>query len=152
MKTLDLYKWIAGSMTDFTRPFQREDDEDNLLFNQAKAFWNKLENSGWVIILLLLVLGISSALVYYGPYNDYPGRRYKPIHWIWFLIGTFLVTFLLTLGAEYIMVAPKLDGAKMLEVKIALGNALYALILFVLTSFILCNTGFKTNAYRLFKI
>ena len=40
MKLLELYKWIAGGMPDFTKPFQ----ENEQLYKQAQTFWSKLEN------------------------------------------------------------------------------------------------------------
>ena len=60
MKWLDAYGWMAGSMSDFTKPFQ----ENEALFNQAKAFWRNLE--GWAPMLLLigLLFGIFSAILY----------------------------------------------------------------------------------------
>ena len=150
MKTLDLYKWIAGSKSDFLRTFQNEDLDENPLLNQATSFWNHLESSGIVIIAIFAILGIALAFIYYGPYNNKPGHHYRPAHWIGFWICTFIVTFLFTWGIEAIMVKPKLDGASMLEMKIALGNAVYAFALFLLTSIIWCM-ALPTNAYRLFK-
>lgn len=150
MKTLDLYKWIAGTKSDFIRPFQREDLEENPLLDQAKSFWDNLENTGLVIIAIFVVLGILSAVIYYGPYNNKPGRHYRPTHWLVFLFLTFVITFGFTWGMEAIMVNPKLDGASMLEMKIALGNAIYASGLFFLTSVVWCM-ALPTNAYRLFK-
>ena len=40
MKLLKLYQWIAGKMTDFICQFQNNDS----LYQQAKAFWNNLED------------------------------------------------------------------------------------------------------------
>ena len=111
MKLLKIYKWIAGGMPDFTRQFQ----ENEQLYKQAQAFWNKLENSSLLIVLIFLVLGIALAAWYYKPYNNKPGRHYTPKHWAIFLIVTFAVTFLVTLGFEYFAVHPKLQGAFMLE-------------------------------------
>lgn len=150
MKTLDLYKWIAGTKSDFIRPFQREDLDENPLLEQAKTFWNQLENSGLVIIAIFVVIGILAAVIYYGPYNNKPGRHYRPTHWLVFLLITFLATFLFTWGIEAIMVDPKLNGAAILEMKIAIGNAVYATALFFVTSVIWCM-ALPTNAYRLFK-
>ena len=147
MKLLDLYKWIAGSMSNFTKPFQ----QNEALFNQAKAFWRHLEGSTMVTIFIFIVLGIVLAALYYKPYNDKPGRHYKPTHWLIFLAVTFGLTFLFTWGFEYIAVKPVLKGALMLEMKIALGNAIYASILYIVTSVVWCN-ALPTNAYRLFKI
>lgn len=147
MKLLNLYEWIAGSMSNFTKPFQ----QNEALFNQAKTFWRHLEGSTMIIIIIFVVLGIALAAIYYKPYNDKPGRHYKPTYWLIFLAVTFGLTFLVTWGFEYIAVKPVLKGALMLEMKVALGNAIYASILFLVTSMVWCY-ALPTNAYRLFKI
>ena len=122
MKLLKLYDWIAGSMTDFTSQFKNNE----ALYNQARAFWNKLEGSSSIIVLIFVVLGIALAAFYYKPYNNLPGRHYTPKHWLFLLLGTILVTFLVTLGFEYFAVKPTVQGAFLLEVKIAVVNALYS--------------------------
>ena len=146
MKILKLYSWIAGSLSDFSKPFQ----ENEALYKQARAFWMRLENNSTFIFLICLVLGISFAIYYYTSYNNQPGRHYTIWHWIGFLFASFVVTFLVTLGAEYLLVEPKISGALALETKIALGNAIYASILNFITSIIWCNIG-PTNACRIFK-
>lgn len=146
MKIIEAYEWVAGSMSDFTRPFQ----DNETLFNQAKAFWRHLDGSMMGVIAIMVILGIVFAAYYYKPYNDNPGRRYRPIHWLIFLSITFVVTFLITWGFEYIIVKPALNGANILEMKIALGNAIYAVVLYFVTSVVWCNFA-PTNAYRLFK-
>lgn len=146
MKGLDLYKWIAGSMNDFAKQFK----DNEALYNQAKTFWRHLESSSTLIIVMFIVFGIALAVTYYMPYNEKAGRHYRPTHWLGFLLGTFVFTLLVTLGFEYIAVAPKLDGAFMVELKVALGNAIYASIVYFVTSVVWCNVG-PTNAYRIFK-
>ena len=146
MKLLDLYEWIAGSMSSFTKPFQ----ENEALFNQAKAFWRHLEGSTMITIAIFVVLGILLAVIYYKPYNDKPGRHYRPTHWLLFLIVTFVLTLLVTWGYEYVAVKPVLYGALMLEFKVSLGNAIYATALYFVTSLVWC-VALPTNAYRLFK-
>lgn len=146
MKPLDLYEWIVGSMSNFTKPFQ----ENEALFNQAKSFWRHLDGSMMIVIAIFVVLGIALAVYYYKPYNENPGRHYRPTHWLIFLAVTFVLTFAVTWGFEYIAVKPVLKGATMLETKVALGNAIYASVLYFVTSVVWCN-ALPTNAYRLFK-
>ncbi len=146
MKLLDLYKWIAGSQSDFTKQFQENDE----LYAQARSFWGNLENSTMLFIGIILFCGIVLAVIYYTTYNNAPGRHYRPTHWLFFLLGTFACGFLVTWGVEYIVVKPILTGANMLEVKIALANALYSAGVFLIISVLWCNM-FPTNAYRLFK-
>ena len=146
MKNLDFYKWIAGSANDFTKRFS----ENEVLYNRARGFWHQLEGDVLIIIALFVVLGILFAWCYYGPYNEKPGRHFKPKNWLIFMLITFVASFVATLVFEYIVAAPKLDGALMLEVKIALGNAVYATLVYLLTSVVWCN-WLPTNAYRLLK-
>ncbi|WP_291528520.1 hypothetical protein [Bacteroides sp. UBA939] len=147
MKLLKFYQWITGTMSDFTRPFQNNE----ALYNQARSFWGHLEALSIIIIAICILLGIVMAISYYKPFNDRPGRHYKPIYWGWFLIGTIVLGFVTTLGFEYIAVTPKLNGALILELKIAFANALYSGIIYVLTSWLWCQFNFPTNAYRLIK-
>ncbi len=146
MKLLQLYKWIAGGMTDFTRQFQ---DNENL-FKQAQSFWNKLESVSIWIVIICIGLSILLAVIYYQPYNNIAGRHYKPTHWVGFLLLTFIATFGFTWLFEYIAAAPKLQGSLLLEMKIALCNAIYASGLYFVLSFIWCWC-LPTNAYRFLK-
>lgn len=147
MKPIELYGWIAGSQSDFTKPFQKNE----ALYNQAKVFWGNLNGSMAFIIAIFLILGIAFAAYYYMPYNNSPGRHYKPIHWLFFLAMALAFPFALTWGFESIAVKPVLKGAVMLEMKIALCNAVYASLVYIITSVVWCN-ALPTNAYRYFKI
>lgn len=146
MKWMDAYGWMAGSMSDFTKPFQ----ENEALFNQAKAFWRNLE--GWALMLLLigLLFGVLLAWRYYGPHNSKPHRHYTPWQWGLFAVITFIGCLLVTLVVECGLAKPVLDGAGLLESKIAFCNALYAAIIYWIASVVWCN-WFPTNAYRWFK-
>ena len=146
MKIQTLYKWIADSKSDFTNHFKNNDT----LFKQAEDYWEKLDGLSNIILIIMIVLGIVMAYSYYKPYNNKPGRHYHPKHWVYFLMGTFILSLLFTFVFEYISAPPKLDGTKFLLLKIALGNAIYASGLYVFVSVLWCNC-FPTNAYRLFK-
>lgn len=147
MKLLEnLYKWISGSMSDFTKTFK----ENDKMFQQAQRFWKQLDNSMLVPVIMFVLLGIGFAYYYYKPFNDVPGRHYKPKYWAIFGGATFVIVFLLTFAYEYYLVGHNVPGSGMLECRIAIGNALYALFVYLLTSFVWCN-AFPTNAYRLFK-
>lgn len=145
MKLLPLYEWIAGTQNDFTRQFQHNDQ----LFNQARSFWNNLEGSMWIVISMVL-LGVCIAAYYYTSYNNAPGRHYKPQKWLLFLGITFFITLLASYGIEHLICEPRLKGASTLEFMVAIGNALYACLVYFITSVIWCN-AFPTNAYRWFK-
>lgn len=148
MKLLSFYKWFAGSMTDFVNQFRNNE----ALYNQARAYWNKMESSAAFIILIFLGLGILLSVIYYQPYNNRPGRHYTLNHWLIFLAITFVLAFFVTWGFEYIVAPPKLAGSTMLQLKIALGNAIYASFLYIFISWIWCQFKLPTNACRLIKI
>ena len=148
MKFLGLYKWIIGTMSDFVKQFQ----DNETLYNQARNFWGRLEASSIIIVGIFIALGIVMAYTYYKPYNEKPGRHYKPKHW-WIFGGiTFVVTFVITLMAVYFMVPPKIDGSFVLELKIAVANAIYSSLVYALISWIWCQFNLPTNAYRYLKI
>lgn len=147
MKLLSLYPF-AGSATDFTNQFKNNE----ALFNQARAYWNKLQGSSIIILIIFIVLGIAMAITYYQPYNNQPGRHYKPTHWLCFLGGTFVLTFLLTWCFLHFAIPSSLSGVFMLHVKIALNNALYASFIFFVCSWIWCQSKLPTNACRFLKI
>lgn len=148
MKLLSFYKWIAGSMADFTSQFKNNET----LFNQARAYWNKLEGSSIIILIIFLVLGVAMTILYYQPYNNRPGRHYKPIHWLYFLGVTFVLTFIFTWLYLHFAISSNLNGVTVLHLKLALGNALYASVLYFVVSWIWCQFNLPTNACRIFKI
>ena len=139
MKLLPFYRLFAGSMTDFVNQFRHNE----ALYNQAKTYWNKLESVSLIVVIIFLFFGLFLTIYYYQPYNNRPGRHYTPKHWCIFLIITFVLTFLVTWGFEYLALPPRLDGATLLQIKIALGNSIYALGLYIVFSWIWCQ--FKYN-------
>lgn len=147
MKLLKLYSWFAGSVSDFTNRFK----DNEVLYKQAKFFVDKLESNSMIIFLICIGLGILFAALYYTTYNNKPGRHYTLAHWVGFLFFTFVITFLVTFGFEYIAVTPKINGAAWLECKIALCNALYSVGFYFVTSWVWCQFDLPTNACRIFK-
>ena len=143
---LGCYKLIIGSMSDFTRPFQ----ENEQLFKQAKLFWNKLDGLVWIPLVASLILGIIFLYWYYVPYNNRPGRHYKLIHWSKFLGITFIVSLLVSIICLFSMAPSSLQGADVLELKIATTNAFGASFIYLLGSWIWCNF-LPTNACRFLK-
>jgi hypothetical protein len=147
MKLLKLYEWIIGTMSDFAKQFQ----DNKTLYNQARKFWSNLEASSIIIVGIFIVLGIIMAYTYYKPFNDKPGRHYKPKYWGIFLGITSILSFLVTLGSVYFMVPPNVDGSFVLVLKIALDNAIHSSIVYALISWIWCQFNLPTNAYRYLK-
>lgn len=145
---LTIYKWFIGTMNDFTRQF----GENETLINQARAFWRHLENGTLVYLIDAIVLGITCCILYYKIWNNMPGRHYHPKHWLYFLFATAIIAFAITLGLEYMFAKPRITGAWTLEIKLALCNAIYSVVMNFITSVAVCNLPIKTNAYKLFKI
>ena len=148
MKALELYRWIAGSMADFTSQFKNNES----LFRQAREYWSKLEATSVIILMIFIIVGITMTTLYYGPYNNLPGRHFRPIHWLYFLGATFLVTLLLTWCCVGCLEPSSLHGVDVLHFKLAIGNAIYASILYLIFSWVWCQLNLPTNACRIFKI
>ncbi len=144
---IKLYEWIAGNMSDFTKQFEGNEN----LQSQARSFWRSLDNYSIVSVLIFVIIAIGVATMYYKPFNNKPGRHYLPKYWFMFWLVSFIVSLLVTFGLEYICCEPKLNGATLIEFKIALANAIYTALLFLFISIIWCNI-LPTNAYRIFKI
>lgn len=147
MKLLKIYSWFAGTMNDFTAPFR----DDETLYNQATAFWRKLDNGSISFVMAMFVIGIVLAYCYYGPFNNLPGRRYTPKWWGIMCGVAVAVTFFATLILEYIAAKPTMQGAWSVEIKVAFCNAIYAAALYFFVSVVVCKSNIKTNAYKLFK-
>lgn len=145
MRGLELYEWIAGSKHDFIKNFEGNDP----LYKRAGVFWELLESYALFIICTFVILGILFAFLYYGPFNNKPGRHYRPRWWAGFLGITFAATLIVTLIIG-LLANPELSGSGVLIFKIALGNALYAMFVYFLTSVVWCNL-IPTNAYPIFK-
>lgn len=147
MKLIKLYQWIAGSQSDFTKQFQNNE----LLFNQARSFWNKLDGSILFVLISMLVVSIGVAIWYYTYYNNIPGRHYKFKYWLLSLASTFILVLASSFAIEYILFEPKLPGSGTLEFLIALCNAIYGVISYFIISVFWCNF-LPTNACRIFKL
>ena len=144
MKLLSIY---LGSMNDFTRQFKNNE----VLYNQARAYWNKLDDMAFLFILFSILVGAGMAYLYYGPYNNKAGRHYKPQYWLWHLVFTFIISLFLTGLVCGIFAYPKLDGTIGLLIRIAFVNAICASLIYFFISVVCCNCrNLSTNAYRYF--
>ena len=138
-----------GSYSEFAKPFR----DNETMSMQARAFWNQLDQIAIILFIAALVIGTLFAAHYYTLYNRKPGRHYQPKHWWMFLLIAFVFVLVATFGAELLVAKPRLDGAVMLELRVAFGNAVFALLLYLLISFAWCNLNLlPTNAYRYLKI
>lgn len=147
MKLKYLYYWIIGKKAAFVNSF----GDNEQLRAQAQAFWKHLESGTWFYLIAFIVIAALFAYLYYKPYNNLPGRHFRPRHWVIFGVISLIVTFLVTLLLAYLMATPKLPGAFVIELKIAFANMIYAAGVYLLCSLAFCLSG-KTNAYIPFKL
>lgn len=141
-----LYEWITGPKSKFVNTFA----DNDFLYSQAKILWEHLAGLTIFMLLLFVIIGFSVAYLYYGPYNNRPGRHYKLKYWLSFLFITFVSCCGITLFFETSLVSKHLDGSWILMIKIALANAVYASLIYIISSVIWCNC-LPTNACRIFK-
>lgn len=149
MKIVDLYGWGLPKQADFLNHFKN----NQTLYDQARVLWSKLDACTVWFIIAFVVLALVFAIIYYGPYNNKPGRHYKVKHWfIWMLI-TAAVTFVVTLVIGLIMVKSPLAARIGLILRISGVNILYSAGVYLIAALLVCNAPFlKTNAYRFLKI
>ena len=149
MKIVDIYGWGLPKQADFLNHFKNKDT----LYNQARALWSKLDASTVWFIVVFVVLALVFAFVYYGPYNNKPGRHYKVKHWLIWMIITAIFTFVVTFVIGLIMVKSPLAARYGLILRISGINVLYSIGVYFFAALIVCNASFlKTNAYRFLKI
>lgn len=146
MHALDIYKWLGVSGNKFKKQFQ----DNEALYKHAKEFWSNLDSNSIIIIGIFVVIGILLAIYYYRTYNNQPGRHYRPKKWLLWLGITAALSLIFSLIILPIIASPKLPGSFPIELKIAFGNALYAVFVYFVVSVVWCNC-FPTNAYRMFK-
>lgn len=142
MKLLNFYQPAIQKERAFVNSF------DSNVQNIAKNFWHDLNGIALLFIATALVVGIVTCWYYYGPYNNQPGRHYKPSYWGWFMLICFLFALIATLVIEH-LIKTTLNGAGMTMFWIALQNATYSIIFYVLMSIIWCKC-LPTKAYRIF--
>lgn len=144
MKLLNFYQPAIPSERAFLNSFQSD------LQDIAKHFWHDLNGVAPFFIVTALVVGLVTCWYYYGPYNNQPGRHYKPSYWGWFMLICFLGALIATLVIEHVMVKTTFNGAGMTMFWIALQNAVYStLIVYLPMSFVWCE-ALPTKAYRIF--
>lgn len=139
--------FLTGSKKDFINHFPGD-----ALQTQAQRVWQELMSYEWSLLFMALAIGGIGAFIYYGPYNNQPGRHYKIKYWGLLGFITIVINFLLTWFIEWIGIHPYL-GSRILGTYLmgALSNTIYCAGAYVLVSFIYCN-WLNTNAYRFLKI
>ena len=149
MKIVDIYGWGLPTQADFLNHFKN----NNTLYNQARVLWSKLDACTVWFIITFIVIALLFAIIYYGPYNNKPGRHYKVKHWFLWMIISAAVTFIVTLVIGLILVKSPLAARIGMILRISGINILYSIGVFFIVALLVCNVSFlKTNAYRFLKI
>lgn len=119
---------------------------------QAELVWRQLDGLLPVLFIITLVSGIGFASYYYTGFNERPGRHYKIKFWAMWAAIAFCFSLLATIPIEYIGIKTNVrTGLASLYWLCAINNALYCLIIYILTSWAWCQFG-STNAYKFLKI
>ena len=143
MKLLDTY---FISLSDICQPFANNE----VLYNQARIFYQQLDNLSFLFLVIAILLSVFSAWFYFGPYNNKAGRHYRISHWVIFLLIAFVSVFLVTWALQEFSISISIRGVWIYELQIALINACYATIIYLAATFVVHN-WLPTNAYRFFK-
>ncbi|MCM1176346.1 MAG: hypothetical protein NC308_03195 [Clostridium sp.] len=141
------YKWILPKQGAFLAKYQGNEQ----LYNMARSFWTDLENEAIPFLLIMLGIGILSALFYYYVYCNKPGRRYRIRHWILWMSLVAILTFFGTWGIGALLVDGLFSEKTKFLVGISFENLIYSIGLYFITSVVICNIPVNTNAYRFLK-
>ena len=145
MHFIKLYQPLIGTKASFLQSF-----EGDAMRTNASLFWSKLDDASIVFFILTIVAAIGVVVYYYIPFNNQPWRHYLPKYWWRFLAVSAILGFVITIGIAMGFATPKLNGTLMIELKVALANAVLAVVAYCFFSWGWCKWG-KTNAYRYLK-
>lgn len=150
MKITDLYGWTLPDQAEFIGRFR----DNEVLVRYARDLWASLDSCAVWFVIAFAIMAIMFACVYYGPYNNRPGRHYKSRYWILWMGIDVLLTVVITLLIGLIGVdSPLLPQKIGMLVRISGANMVYSAVVYFVVSLFVCNMPFlKTNAYRFLKI
>lgn len=121
---------------------------DESAMNAASKFWNSISSWSWVLLLAMLVVAIIVCWIYFFPFNNRSGKHYKPIYRYYSWLISFVAAFVVTMVLSYFMAKNPSFGFGLI-CKISFINAIYAIVISLIVSLILDQTG-RSNAYPLF--
>lgn len=128
------------------------DANNNLSEDAINGIWDKFNTMALIVIVLMLITSTAMAVYYYTLYNEYPGRHYTPQKWGMLYCLEILVVFVGSLATVFAL-HPSGDINKVLgfEIQIIVINVLYSLVPYLLVSWLWCQCGWSTKAYRFVK-
>lgn len=142
MHFIKLYQPLIGTKASFLQSFAGDAMRTN-----ASLFWSKLDDASIVFFILTIAVAVGVAVYYYVPFNNQPGRHYLPKYWWRFFAVSAILGFIITIGIAMGFATPRLNGTLMIELKVALANAVLAVVTYSIFSWGWCKWG-KTNAYH----
>ena len=148
MGMLNLYDWGLPNQTEHLVRYK----DNEPLYNMARSLWNSLDSASIYFLATAFSVAVLLVCYYYYVYNKLSGRKYRIQHWVIWLVITAVSTFGLTMILGNAIVSSTLKELGEFILRISLINGLYASLIYLIASFIICNIPVPTNAYRFLKI
>ena len=140
MVTLAILSWFT-SRKDFLGLYK----DSEAARNMAIRFWESAEQTEILAFGLMLILSVLICWIYYFPFNNMPGRHYKPIYMFAFM-GAAIVAVLILSFLLFLCLVDNSQFNGGFLAKLSVVNAIYCIIAFFLVAIIICKSG-KSNAY-----
>lgn len=140
MVTLAILSWFT-SRKDFLGLYK----DSEAAKNAAVRFWESAEQTEILAVGLMLILSVFICWIYYFPFNNMPGRHYKPSFMCMFMGASIVAVFIFS----FLLFLCLVDNSQFNEgflAKLSVMNALYGFVVYLLVAFIICKSG-KSNAY-----
>lgn len=146
MELSTFYGWIGVTSTALSDANEGNKDA-------AGTAWTNLSNFTILFVLIMLAASIGMAAYYYTGYNNQPNRHYQPKYWLGMWGASVVIVLALTFVLAFAVAKPySLEGLWSLEINLALCNAIYAALFYLVISVLWCNCDkLPTNAYRYLK-
>lgn len=143
----NLYDWGLPNQNQYLA--ERKDNE--ALYNQARSLWNSIDTANIYFLVTAFAVAMILVCFYYYVYNKLPGRKYRITHWAIWLAVTAVLTIILTFVLGDVLVNSGLNEKSGFILRISLINGLYASVIYLIASLVICNLPVPTNAYRFLK-
>lgn len=112
----------------------------------AAKLWSSIDQCDVYLVAEMVVITLLVCWFYFFPYNQKPGRHYKPKYWRIFGLVSVVLAFMISYFTSYAMSKnPGFDHAFL--VKVSGINSLYSVALYWCASWCFNASG-KSNAYK----
>jgi hypothetical protein len=125
--------------------------DNDALKSQADALWRHVDDTTSLALAITISVGVVICILYYGPFNNFPGRHYRIRYWFLFAAIAVVATFGVIWALEYWGTSTNLKSdAYLLYTKCALSCAIWEIVVYWGASLIYClGFGRYTNAYKI---